>query len=125
MTKIKSLSELNELRAQEKELLEKRSDDHKYRIVVGMASCGIAAGAKPVYEALLAEAANGYPCDVVMTGCIGMCTLEPIVEVYDLNNEKTTYIFMNEEKALEVLKRHIKGDEIVEEYTVSAVSEEA
>lgn len=122
MTKIKSLSELQEFHRQEKKLLEERSADHKYRIVVGMASCGIAAGAKPVYDALVTEAANDYPCDIVLTGCIGMCTLEPIVEVYDANNEKTTYVLMNEEKALEVLKRHIKGDEIVEEYTVNAVN---
>ena len=119
---MKSIDELKALRDQAKKALEDRDAAHKYRIVVGMATCGIAAGARPIFEALKKEAADNYPCVVVQTGCIGMCTLEPIVEVYDQNNEKTTYILMNPEKALEVLKRHIQGDEIVEEYTVNSVN---
>jgi NADP-reducing hydrogenase subunit HndB len=121
---MKSLDELKALREKAKQALEARDQQHKYRLVVGMATCGIAAGAKPIFEALKLAAPN-YPCTVVQTGCIGMCTLEPIVEVYDEHNEKVTYVKMDPEKALKVLESHIKNGEIVEEYTVNAVNKEA
>ena len=97
-----------------------RSDEEqKYRVVVGMATCGIAAGARPVLNTLVEEVAKyKLPAVVLQTGCIGMCTLEPIVEVFDRDNHKTTYVLVDAKKAKEIVERHIGHDEVVEEYTV-------
>jgi len=120
---MKSVDELKTFAAKAKNAMEDRDAAHSYRIVVGMATCGIAAGARPVLEALQ-KAVKDYPCVVVQTGCIGMCVLEPLVEVYNSANEKVTYIHMNVEKALEVLEKHIKNGEIVEQYTVNSLNQE-
>ena len=84
-----------------------------------MATWGIAAGARPVLNALVEEVANkDLPATVLQTGCIGMCTLEPIVEVFDRDDNKTTYVLVDAKKAKEIADRHLKNDEIIDEYTV-------
>lgn len=119
---MKSLAELQKLRDEAKKKIEMRDGDSDYRIVVGMATCGIAAGARPVLNALLEEVSrNDYSCTITQTGCIGMCTLEPIVEVFDKKGEKTTYVLVTPEKAREILVNHIGKGKIMEEYTVNAV----
>lgn len=119
---MKSLAELQKLRDVTKKKIELRDGENDYRIVVGMATCGIAAGARPVLNALVEEATSGkYSCTIAQTGCIGMCTLEPLVEVFDKQGEKTTYILINAEKAVEIMKEHIGKGNIVEKYTVGSV----
>lgn len=120
---MKSLEELKKLRDASKQKIDMRNNaDKRYRVVVGMATCGIAAGARPVLNAMVEEAAKGdYSCIVTQTGCIGMCSLEPLVEVYDNNGAKTTYVHMNADKAIRVMQEHIGNGNIVEEYTVAAV----
>jgi len=119
---MKSLAELQKLRDEAKKKIELRDGSGDYRVVVGMATCGIAAGARPVLNALVEEAARGdYSCVIAQTGCIGMCTLEPIVEVFDKNGQKTTYVLVNPEKAIEIMKEHIGNGKIVEKYTVGTV----
>lgn len=119
---MKSLADLQALREQAKKRLEMREGESQYRIVVGMATCGIAAGARPVLNALVEEsAAKGYSCSVTQTGCIGMCTLEPIVEVYDKAGNKTTYVLMNPEKAIQMLESHILHGKVLDEYTIASV----
>jgi len=122
---MKSLDELKALRDLAKKKIEMRDTDARYRIVVGMATCGIAAGARPVLNALVNELSAGdYSCIVTQTGCIGMCTLEPIVEIYDQDQTKTTYVKMTAEKAVEVLESHVKNGQVLEAYTVKAVVKE-
>lgn len=94
----------------------------KMRIVVGMATCGIAAGARPVLNAFVEEInKNGLEnkAAVAQTGCIGICQFEPVVEVYEPGKEKVTYVKMTAEKAKEVVEKHIKGGNMVAEYTIS------
>lgn len=88
-------------------------------ISVGMATCGIAAGARPVMNSFANEIRTRGVKNVELTmmGCIGMCKLEPIVEVYDEDGTKTTYIKMTAEKAARVVKEHIIGGRICKEYT--------
>ncbi|MBQ7502830.1 NADH-quinone oxidoreductase subunit F, partial [bacterium] len=95
--------------------------ESKTRIVVGMASCGISAGARPVLEALQKECRENKLEDVkvCLTGCIGMCTYEPLVEVTVPGQDKVTYIHMTPEKAARVIKEHIVGGKVVEEYTIA------
>ncbi len=95
------------------------------RIVVGMATCGIAAGARPVLKAITEEIEkrNIRNVSVTQTGCIGMCQYEPIIEVYAPDKEKVTYVQMTAEKAVKVIANHIVNGEVVKEYTVGAVTE--
>ena len=121
---MKSLAELAQLR--EKTLAKinlRKEDDNAIRVVVGMATCGIAAGARPVMKALMDEiekrgVAN---CTVTQTGCIGVCRLEPIVEVYlPGSEEKITYVKMNPEKAVKIVNDTIVNGKVVSEYTIGA-----
>ena len=117
---MKSLEDLKKIReAAQNKMTMRMEDDTKYRVVVGMATCGIAAGARPVLNTIVEEVAKAkLPVTVLQTGCIGMCTLEPIVEVYDKDDHKTTYVLIDAKKAREIVLRHLMNDEVVDEYTV-------
>ena len=119
---MKSLAELAAIREKMKDKIVLREGSSTTRIVVGMATCGIAAGARPVLNAFV-DGVNkeGLASDVVVsqTGCIGICQYEPVVEVYKAGEEKVTYVKMTVEKAEKVLKEHIKGGKIVTEYTIT------
>ncbi|CVH76167.1 NADP-reducing hydrogenase subunit HndB [Clostridiales bacterium CHKCI006] len=117
---MKSLEDLKKIREEAKRKMTMRlGEEQKYRVVVGMATCGIAAGARPVLNTLVEEVSRlNIPVTVTQTGCIGLCSLEPIVEVFDAKGEKTTYVLMNSEKAKQVALKHLKNDEVVEEYTI-------
>ncbi len=121
---MKSLEELKRIRDQAKERMTMRENgDHDYRVVVGMATCGIAAGARPVLNTLVEEVAREHlPVTVMQTGCIGMCALEPIVEVFDKDNHKTTYVLVDTKKAKDIVLRHLMHGEVIEEYTVGHYS---
>lgn len=120
---MKSLADLAAIREKMKDKIVLREGSSTTRIVVGMATCGIAAGARPVLNAFV-DGVNkeGLGSDVVVsqTGCIGICQYEPVVEVYKAGEEKVTYVKMTVEKAEKVLKEHIKGGKIVTEYTITA-----
>ena len=120
---MKSLAELQEIRnrALNQVNLRKEREDG-IRVVVGMATCGIAAGARPVLSAFLKEIEKRNLADVTVTqtGCIGMCRLEPIVEVYVPGQDKVTYVKMTEEKAARVVAEHIINNQPVKEFTVGA-----
>ncbi|MGN1092659.1 MAG: (2Fe-2S) ferredoxin domain-containing protein [Monoglobaceae bacterium] len=120
---MKSLADLEAIRNQmlEKVTLRKEGED-EIRIVVGMATCGIAAGARPVMNAFMEEVAKRKLANVTIaqTGCIGMCRLEPIVEVYKPGEEKVTYVKMTADKAAKVVAEHIVNDKVVAEYTIGA-----
>jgi len=92
------------------------------RVVVGLATCGIAAGARPVLEALEQEVANSSLDDitVTMTGCIGICQFEPVVEVHRAGCERVTYVNMTVEKVKRVVAEHLIGGVPIAEYSVGA-----
>ncbi|MCR4692770.1 MAG: (2Fe-2S) ferredoxin domain-containing protein [Firmicutes bacterium] len=118
---MKSLAELQEIRNRalnQVNLRKERADG--IRIVVGMATCGIAAGARPVLNAFVREVETRKLTDVMVTqtGCIGMCRLEPIVEVYVPGEKKVTYVHMTEDKVARVVTEHIINNRPVTEYTV-------
>ena len=90
---------------------------------MGLATCGIAAGARPALNTLAQEVQSRGLTDkisVTQTGCIGLCQYEPIVEVMEPGKDKVTYVKMNPEKALEVVERHLVGGHPVEKYTMAA-----
>ena len=119
---MKSLAELQAIKERMKSKVALRDGYGEVRVVVGMATCGIAAGARPVLNALVEAVNDGGLYDKVtvsQTGCIGFCQLEPIVEVYEAGKDKVTYIKMTPEKVKEVVEKHLKGGSVVTEYTVS------
>ena len=118
---MKSLAELQALRDKLKGSVDMREDNEgKVRVVVGMATCGIAAGARPVLAALTDEVAKRHLPNVVVTqtGCIGICQYEPIVEIFTPGQEKVTYVKMTPEKAVRVVVDHLVNGNPVAEYTV-------
>ena len=121
---MKSLAELSAIRDKMKSKVALREETGETRIVVGMATCGIAAGARPVLNAFVEEVdkagLNGKVA-VTQTGCIGICRYEPIVEVYRSGEEKVTHIKMTADKANEVMEKHIKGGKPVVEYTIGNI----
>ncbi len=120
---MKSLAELKALRDKMQNSVNLRENaEGGMRIVVGMATCGIAAGARPVLSAFVDTVAEKKieNVTVTQTGCIGICQYEPVVEVYENGKEKTTYVKMTPEKAAEVVEKHILGGKVVTEYTIGA-----
>ncbi|MDO4572239.1 MAG: (2Fe-2S) ferredoxin domain-containing protein [Clostridia bacterium] len=118
---MKSLQELAEIRDRMKGKVALREGANDIRIVVGMATCGIAAGARPVLNTLVEEVEKQGLSDkatVTQTGCIGICRLEPIVEVFESGAEKITYVKMTPDKAVRVVREHIKGGKPVYEYAI-------
>ena len=118
---MKSLAELQAIRNRMIEQVNMRKDDNNdTRIVVGMATCGIAAGARPVMLEFVEELKRRglENVTVAQTGCIGMCRLEPMVEVYVKGQEKVTYVHMNPEKVARVVTEHIVNGRPVDEYTI-------
>ena len=121
---MKSLEELRAVRAKMQGKVGVRAEnENQIRVVVGMATCGIASGARPVLTALsdaVQEQNLSEKICVTQTGCIGLCQYEPIVEVMEPGKEKVTYVKMTPEKALEVLHLHLIGGQIVTKYTLGA-----
>ena len=122
---MKSLEELMAIKAKMQDKVAVRRVDGSVRIVVGMATCGIAAGARPVLNAFVegvTAAGLAETVSVTQTGCIGICQYEPVVEVYESGKEKVTYVKMTAEKAKEVVEKHIKGGTPVAEYTIGTAN---
>lgn len=121
---MKSLAELKAIRERMQGQVGMRSeDDSQIRVVVGMATCGIASGARPVLKTL-ADAVQEKKLSNVMvtqTGCIGLCKYEPIVEVMEPGKDKVTYVKMTPEKSLEVVDRHLIRGQVVTEYTLGNI----
>ena len=117
---MKSLAELAQIREKMKDKVALREGSADTRIVVGMATCGIAAGARPVLNAFVEEVNREGLTDKVQvsqTGCIGICQYEPVVEVFS-GDEKITYVKMTPDRAKRVVAEHIIGGRVVSEYTI-------
>ncbi len=119
---MKSLAELAAIRDRMKGQMDSRGveSENDIRIVVGMATCGIAAGARPVLDTLLEEVGkrNLHNVKITQTGCVGMCRLEPIVEVYEPDGNKVTYVKVNPEKAVKIVAEHIVNGNVCKEFVV-------
>ncbi len=124
---MKSIEELMAIRDKTRKNMTVREDtgDSKIRVVVGMATCGIAAGARPVLNAFVDEIAKRdvKGVSVQQTGWVGVCQYEPIVEVTEPGKEKVTYVKMTPEKAVRVVNDHIVNGNPVAEFTVGAIKD--
>ena len=120
---MKSLAELAAIREKMQNKVIIREGSASTRVVVGMATCGIAAGARPVLSAFV-EGVNAAgltdSVTITQTGCIGICQYEPVVEVFEEGKEKVTYVKLDAEKAAKIVEEHLKGGNVVTEYTIGA-----
>lgn len=120
---MKSLAELAAIRDRMQSKVVIREGASGIRVVVGMATCGIAAGARPVLNTFVEGVAKNElsgKVTVTQTGCIGICQYEPVVEVYEEGKEKVTYVKLDAAKAAEIVEKHLVGGKVVEEYTIGA-----
>lgn len=124
---MKSMAELEAIRQRTLQRINLRKEDENenIRVVIGMATCGIAAGARPVMMAFMDEINKRGLSQVTVsqTGCIGMCRLEPMVDVYLPGKEKVTYVHMTPEKVGRVVAEHIVNGRPVTEYTIGAAED--
>ena len=122
---MKSLAELAAIREKMQNKVIIREGSAATRVVVGMATCGIAAGARPVLNAFV-EGVNAAGLTenvtITQTGCIGICQYEPVVEIYEDGKEKVTYVKLDAEKAAKIVEQHLKAGKVVEEYTIGAIA---
>lgn len=116
---MKSLAELQAIREKMQSKVALREGTDEKRVVVGMATCGIAAGARPVLAAFVEQVnAAGLAANVTVTqtGCIGLCQYEPIVEVFEAGKDKVTYVKMTADKVARIVEEHLKGGKPVAEF---------
>ena len=120
-----SLEQLAAIRYKMKDKVVIREGAAETRVVVGMATCGIAAGARPILNAFVDGVAKEGLTDKVtvsQTGCIGICQYEPVVEVFESGKEKVTYVKLTAEKVEKIIKEHLVGGNVVTEYTIGATT---
>ncbi|MCI9366809.1 MAG: (2Fe-2S) ferredoxin domain-containing protein [Oscillospiraceae bacterium] len=120
---MKSLEELKAIREKMKRQMDLReNDESNIRVVVGMATCGIAAGARPVMTAFLDEINRRGLTNVTVsqTGCIGVCRLEPVAEVFVPGEEKVTYVRLRPEMIPAIVEQHLVNHNVVQDYTIGA-----
>lgn len=118
-----NIQDLENIKLKNAEKINQGKNRKTTRIVVGMSTCGIAAGAEPVYDAIVDEVAKlGLRnVTVVKTGCIGVCRLEPIVEVLKPGEEKVTYIKMSPFKGRRVVASHVLAGAVIDDYTIHVI----
>ncbi len=116
---MKSLDDLKKIRDAAQRKVTMRTNSDSTRILVGMATCGISAGARPVMNKFVEEIADRDLLDVTVTpvGCIGECAIEPIVEVLE-GETRTTYCRVDVKVAERIIKEHIVGGKVVQDYVI-------
>lgn len=119
-----TIDQLDEIKKQNLQLVNQGNDRKTTRVVIGMATCGLAAGAEPVYEAIIDEINKlGLSnVTVVKTGCIGVCRLEPIVEIIRPGEEKVTYVKVSPNKARRIVASHVLAGVIIDDYTIHVIN---
>ena len=124
---MKSLAELAAIREKMQSKVVIREGNATTRVVVGMATCGIAAGARPVLGAFVDGVNKNNLNDkvtITQTGCIGICQYEPVVEIFEEGKEKVTYVKLDAEKAAQIVEKHLVGGTVVTEYTIGAYKQD-
>ena len=121
---MKSLAELEAIRKATLSRINVRTEEkgETTRVVIGMATCGIAAGARPVMLAVMDEIQKRQLAHVTVsqTGCVGMCRLEPMVDVIVPGKEKVTYVHVKPDMVPRIVAEHVVNGRPVQEYTIGA-----
>lgn len=120
---MKSLAELKKIREEAANKINLRTAKDGYRVAVGMATCGITAGARPVLAAFVEMVAEKGLDNVTVTqvGCLGECALEPVVEVFDADGGRTTYVEVHVDDVKTIVEQHLIGGKVVTEKTLEVI----
>jgi len=117
---MKSLAELQEYKKKSIQNMKTKKENQGYKVIVGMATCGIAAGGEKIMKAFKDNLKmRNIHVPVSITGCVGVCRLEPMADVIDEHGNKTTYIILTPEKVERIVQNHIINGQIVSEYTIN------
>lgn len=118
---MKSLADLERIRREAQERIRVRDGEGPTRIVVGMGTCGIAAGARETMTAIMDELAkrNLNEVTVTQTGCVGLCEYEPLVDVYVTGKERVTYAYVTPDKARQIVARHVVNGQVVGDWVLA------
>ncbi|GAB6100024.1 hypothetical protein JCM16358_19030 [Halanaerocella petrolearia] len=121
---MKSLDELRELREQAQKDVQARDTANKPKVIVGMGTCGIAAGARKVMKAIVNEI-NKRELDVTVTqtGCIGMCEKEPLVDVKLPGQDRITYGPVKVDDVQKIIVNHVVNGNVVKDLVVAKLDE--
>jgi len=123
MPKIKSLEELKRIREDAQKDLKVRRDTGT-RIIVGMGTCGIAAGARETMRAILDELQRlEIEANVETVGCVGQCVKEPLVDIEQAGKPRITYGNVTPDMVPRLLEEHLKNGRVVEEWVVGRVGD--
>ncbi len=124
MLKLKSVEELKKLREEMKQSYQVRSQTST-RIIVGMGTCGIAAGAREVMHAILAELEKRkIEANVETTSCIGMCVKEPLVDIEQAGQPRVTYGNVKPEMVPRLIDEHLVQGKIIQDWAVARLTAE-
>lgn len=117
---VKTPKDLEKIRESAQKDLKIRGGAAGTRIVVGMGTCGIAAGAREVMASILDEISRRELADVAVTqtGCIGLCEYEPLVEVIKAGQQKVTYCRVDANKARQIIARHVVNDQVIDDWVL-------
>ncbi len=120
---MKTLEELKKLREESYKKMYMRGMTQGIRVQVGYGTCGIAAGAKPVYDTFVSEVESLKLNNVEVTkvGCMGECAFEPIVEIVESNGSKTIYCLVTDRIASEIVEEHIVKGNRIDKYLLSKI----
>lgn len=121
---MKSLEELQKLRETLQQDMLTRNGDGNPRIIVGMGTCGIAAGAREVMQAIMQEIRDrNINVTISQTGCIGMCEKEPLIDVQLPGKERITYGNVTAQDVERIIVQHLINGQIVEDLVIARLEE--
>src|SRR5512143_2033914 len=120
-----TIDDLKKIKEQYKSTITLREGGYRAKVTVHMGTCGIAAGARKIMEALLDEITKNAVKDVIVTtsGCAGLCSKEPMATVEIINEAPVKYVQLNEEKIRKVFREHVMNGKIVEDLALVMGSE--
>ena len=120
MAPIKSLDDLKRVREEALEKRRVKSASGQVQVIVGMGTCGIAAGARDTMKAILEFIEKSATTGIIVTqtGCIGQCEKEPIVQVVIGEQPKITYGKVNPEVARRIMQEHVADGKVVSDHVI-------
>ena len=122
-----TIEDLKKIKEDHKAMLTLREGGYRAKVTVHMGTCGIAAGARKVMEALLDEINTNKVTDVIVTtsGCAGLCSKEPMATVEIIKEAPVKYVQLDEEKMRKIFKEHVLNGQIVQDSALVMGSETA
>lgn len=119
---VQNRKDLEKIRVQAKKRISPDTTANTTRVLVGMGTCGLAAGGQQVFDAMKEEIERLGLSEVelVPTGCVGICQFEPVVEVYTTSHQRTTYVKMTPERGVRVVQQHLQGGNTLAEFTIGS-----